>query len=89
MSTESNGPVKTLKDHFIKASIWRNDSKNGPFYGTTIDRTYKDGEDYKTSHTFHGRDLLAGGQLLIQAYHETLELEAADYAAEKPAPAQA
>jgi len=88
MSTESNGPVVTLKDHFIKAAIWRNESKKGPFYGTTIERTYKDGDEYKTSHTLHGRDQLAAAQLLIEAYHKTRELEAADYAAANPTPVQ-
>jgi len=88
MSTESKRPVATLKDRFIKASIWKNESQNGPFYGTTLDRTYKDGNEYKTSHTFNGRGQLAAAQLLIEAYHKTRELEAADYAAANPTPAQ-
>jgi len=70
-----------------KASVWKNESKNGPFYGTTIERTYKDGDEYKTSHTLHGRDQLAAAQLLIEAYGETRKLEQADYEANKPAPA--
>jgi len=88
MSTGSKRPVATLKDRFIKAAIWKNESKQGPFYGTTLERTYKEGNEYKTSHTLHGRDQLAAAQLLIKAYHKTRELEAADYAAANPAPAQ-
>jgi len=91
MSNPSTGPVVTLKDHFVKAAVWENDSKNGPFYSTTIERTYKDGDEYKTSHSFSSRETLVAGVLMIQAYLEQVKLEAADFAANdnrSPAPAQ-
>lgn len=86
MSKESEGPLKTLRDRFLKAAIWRNESKKGPFYSVTVERTYKEGDEYRSSHSFQGRDLLAVSQLLVKAYDEILELEAADYEAENPAP---
>lgn len=88
MSNNSNGPVATLKDHYIKAAIWKNESENGSFYAATVERTYKDGDEYKTSHSFSGRDMLAAGHLLIRAYEQSLELEQADYQASQPTAAR-
>lgn len=84
MSNTTGGPITTLKDHYIKAAIWKNESEKGAFYSATIERTYKDGDEYKTSHSFSGRDVLAAGQLLLRAYEQILEQEQADYAASQP-----
>jgi hypothetical protein len=37
-------PVTTLRCSRIKASIWRNEGMNGPFYNVTVARSYK-GQD--------------------------------------------
>ena len=34
-------PVTTLRCSSIKASIWKNEGMNGPFYNVTVARTYK------------------------------------------------
>jgi hypothetical protein len=34
-------PVTTLRCSSIKASIWKNEGMNGPFYNVTVARSYK------------------------------------------------
>jgi hypothetical protein len=38
----NNKPVTTLRRGIVKATIWENLSQNGPFFSTTISRSYKD-----------------------------------------------
>jgi hypothetical protein len=35
-------PVTTLRCSRIKASIWKNEGMNGPFYNVTVARSYKE-----------------------------------------------
>ena len=37
-----NKPATTLRRGIVKATIWENPSKNGPFFSTTFSRSYKD-----------------------------------------------
>jgi hypothetical protein len=39
----------------IAATIWRQEGEKGPWFTTTILRSYKDGDEWKTSSSF-GRD---------------------------------
>jgi hypothetical protein len=39
----------------IAATVWRQESEKGPWFTTTILRSYKDGDEWKTSSSF-GRD---------------------------------
>ena len=38
----TNKPVTTLRRGIVKATIWENTSKNGPFFSTTFSRSYKE-----------------------------------------------
>ena len=38
----NNKPATTLRRGIVKATIWENMSKNGPFFSTTFSRSYKD-----------------------------------------------
>lgn len=38
----NNPPVETLRDGALKASIFRNEGDNGPFFNTIFSKTYKD-----------------------------------------------
>ncbi len=51
-------PVTTLRCSRIKASIWKNEGMNGPFYNVTVARSYK-GQDgvWKNSDSFGLADL--------------------------------
>jgi hypothetical protein len=73
-------PVKVFRLRGISASVFANIAKtNGrsvPFHKVSIQRTYKDGDDFKTTTNF-GRDDLAIVQLLAQrAWEFILDAEA-------------
>ena len=53
-----NKPVHEIRVSGIHAAIWKNDTEQGPRYNTTFERSYRDGETWKTSNSF-GRDDLA------------------------------
>ncbi|CUQ67975.1 hypothetical protein [Candidatus Nitrospira inopinata] len=63
-------PVTTLRCSGIKASIWKNEGMNGPFYNVTVTRSYK-GQDgvWKNSESFGLADLEA---LLVVAQQAKL-----------------
>lgn len=51
-------PAHEIRLGRIKATIWANQADNGTWYNVTLSRTYKDGEDWKTSGSFGRDDLL-------------------------------
>lgn len=75
MSNQNNSPEDTLRDGSIKATIWRNEGDKGPYYTTTLARTYEDRSGkVKDSQSFSSGDLLKVGELARQAYHRSGEL---------------
>jgi hypothetical protein len=50
-------PVHTIRHRSIKASIWRNMTAKGPVYNVVIVRGFKDGDEWKDSHSFGYDDL--------------------------------
>ncbi len=50
-------PVHTIRHRSIKASIWRNATAKGPVYNVVIVRGFKDGDEWKDSHSFGYDDL--------------------------------
>jgi len=82
MSTETKTPpVEKIRRKSISASIWRNEGKNGAFYNVTFERSFKDGDDYKNSHSYGQDDVLVLGQLTSLVWEKINELQAADRAA--------
>ncbi|WP_282060611.1 hypothetical protein [Roseobacter litoralis] len=70
-----NAPEDTLRDGSLKASIWRNDGENGPYYTTTLARTFTNAKgQVQDSHSFGAGDLLRVGELARSAYHRSNEL---------------
>jgi hypothetical protein len=62
-------PVTTLRCSSIKASIWKNEGVNGPFYNVTVARSYKDRDGvWKNSDSFGLADLDA---LIVVAQQAT------------------
>lgn len=51
----ANRPVHEVRLGRVKAAIWENETKNGTRFGVTLQRIYRDGEEWKTSQSF-GRD---------------------------------
>ncbi|KGB27082.1 hypothetical protein HPDFL43_00007520 [Hoeflea phototrophica DFL-43] len=67
-----NAPVERFNDGAVKASIFRNVSKEGrPFYNVTFARIYTDPQTGQIAETqsFSGTDILKVRRLADQAYH--------------------
>lgn len=50
-------PAHEVRLGRIKATIWANQNDNGTWYNVTLSRSYRDGEEWKSSSSF-GRDEL-------------------------------
>ena len=50
-------PAHEVRLGRIKATIWANQNDNGTWYNVTLSRSYKDGDEWKSSTSF-GRDEL-------------------------------
>ena len=55
--SSSNKPVHELRLGRIKAAIWENETSNGVRHNVTLQRIYRDGEQWKTSDSFGREDL--------------------------------
>ena len=76
-------PIETLsvpagKSGILNASIWENeieqDRKRYTTYSVTIERRYRDGEEWKSSKSFRANELLQVAYLANQAYERALQL---------------
>ena len=64
------GPVKKVKIGGIEAAVWQNESKEGKkFFTTTLDRSYKVGEEWKKTNSLRDSDLPKAILALQEAYH--------------------
>lgn len=54
----ANRPVHEVRFGHVKAAIWANEVEGRTRHNVTLQRLYKDGDDWKTSQSF-GRDDLA------------------------------
>ena len=51
-------PVKKIKVGGIEAAVWENTSKEGnKYYTTSMERNYKDGEEWKKTNSLRANDL--------------------------------
>lgn len=80
MTNENNQPIDTIRDGALKATIWKNTSKNGHFYSVEISRTYKDETTgkLKDSHSFSGSEPLQVARLAQLAYDKIATLRQKD-----------
>jgi hypothetical protein len=60
-------PVHEIRVGGIRASIWRNESDKGPRFNTTFERSFRDGDEWKTSDSFGRDDLLTLGFVAQEA----------------------
>lgn len=73
----NNKPVKKLQLRGISASVFENKSENGIlFYKVSITRTFKDGDEFRTTNTFSRDDLPIVRELTRQAWLTILKEEA-------------
>ena len=64
----TNKPAHEIKFGKIKATIWANDTSAGVRHNVTVERLYKDGDDWKTSTSFGRDDLPLAVKALDQAH---------------------
>ena len=69
-------PIHTIRHRSIKASIWQNSTAKGPVYNVTIVRGFKDGDDWKDSHSFGYDDLPIVAKLLNDCHSFITSLRA-------------
>ena len=61
-------PIKKVNVGGIDVAIWENESKNGKYYTTTMERSYKDGEEWKKTGSLRTSDLPKAILALQKAY---------------------
>jgi hypothetical protein len=65
---ERRQPSAKFRMGRICASVWTNQSDKGPWFSTTILRSYKDGDDWKTTSSFGRDDLPLVEKVAAQAH---------------------
>ena len=55
---EKSKPVKTIRLGSVEASIWENENDGRKTHSVTFKRSYKDGEEWKTSDSYWTEHLL-------------------------------
>ena len=74
--TDSNKPVKSFRLRGITASIFENSSEDGKsFYKVTLQRSYKQGDEWKSTNSFGRDDLPLVSLLTKQAWEFILNTE--------------
>lgn len=58
LETKTNRPAHEIRIGAIRAAIWANQSENGLWHNVTFERTYRDGEEFKSAASFGRDDLL-------------------------------
>lgn len=75
-STEKNQPVAEYRIGAVKGVVWKNDTRNGIMFSTTLVRIYKDQEDeWKETHSLGRDDLLVAAKVLDQVHSFIVEEE--------------
>lgn len=66
-NTPTQKPAHEIRLSGIRATIWKNDTDKGPRFNTTFERSYRDGEEWKSSNAFGRDDLLTLGFVATEA----------------------
>ena len=64
----TNKPIHEIRLGKVKAVIWYNDTSSGVRHNVTIERLYKDGDDWKSTSSFGQDDLPLASKVLDQAH---------------------
>ena len=79
----ANKPVHTVRHRSIKATIWKNETSNGPMYNVTVVRSYRDDNDeWKDSHSIGYDDLMNVAALMYEAHDYISGLRAKEIGAQ-------
>ena len=71
-----NPPVAKVRVGLITGSIWENKTDKGIFHNVTFERRYKDGDQWKSSHSYNTGDLLELAKAADLAHTQILEATA-------------
>ena len=66
--TQTKKPVHEIRLGSIKAAIWANDTQNGVRHNVTLQRLYKDEDEWKSSDSFGRDDLLLVAKVANMAH---------------------
>lgn len=55
---ETNKPIHRIRLGAVAASVFANDTKDSTYYNVAIERSYRNGEDWKHTKSFGRDDLL-------------------------------
>jgi hypothetical protein len=75
-----NTPIQKIEAWPLAVAIWLRQHDGRNFYSATLQRTYKDGKEYKHTDSLNKEDLLLAAKLLNQAETVIRQLEQADHA---------
>ena len=68
-------PVHKIRDGLLTANIWANEmTDKGVFYSVTFERSYKDGEEWKSTNSYSNGDILKMARLAEKAYDKIRDL---------------
>ena len=77
----SSEPILKLRDGLITATVWENTTKSGEDEKTRLsielNRSYKDGDDWKTTSSFSQTELLKVARLATRTYDAIQDKRAA------------
>ncbi len=76
MSTTTNKPVKVFRLRGVKASVFENKTGESIFHKLTLQKVYREGEEWKTTNSLGVHDLPVARLLLHKAWEFILETEA-------------
>ncbi len=76
-------PVHEIQYGAVKATLWKNPTKDGYMHNVVLSRSYKDGEEWKTSHSFSRRQMFDLERCILDA-HAWLVFISKEEPSEKP-----
>jgi hypothetical protein len=69
LKTEAkNHPVHTIRHGAISASIWKQQTQKGAMFNVTFQRSYKEGDAWKSSTSFGRQNLLVLSLIAARAF---------------------
>ncbi len=63
---QANKPFYVVRRGLLKVVVWENQTTNGSMFSTQVVRSYRDGEDWKETHSLNREDLLHASKMLDQ-----------------------
>ena len=70
---QDKGPKEKVRVGMTTINIWENKTDNGTFHNVTFERRYKDGDQWKSSHSYNTGDLLELAKAADLAHTKILE----------------